>query len=162
MIWGNVVGGSSGIENTYVIEDIDGNQYTGVSVDKYTLFTATDNDVREGAVYASDGGISTGTKFIPPYYVRCGYKYVSAGKEANISCPEYDYQNIIVTIATYNTNWQQSTILKYVSIDNSLYNVVDNTKVSDITVDYENERINLGITVNEKSVLRYFIVREEE
>lgn len=61
MIYGNVVGGYSGTPKTYIIEDEYGNQVTAVVVDEVTLFTATDEDVREGKVYAGDKGVSTGT-----------------------------------------------------------------------------------------------------
>ena len=61
MICGNVVGGSSGFGKTYLLEDESGNQLTGVLVDELTIFTATDEDVVEGKVYAGDNGVSTGT-----------------------------------------------------------------------------------------------------
>lgn len=61
MICGNIVGGSSGFGKTYVIEDMDGNTYTGVVVEDITVFTAKDEDVLEGKVYAGENGVSTGT-----------------------------------------------------------------------------------------------------
>ena len=64
MIYGNIVGGVSGFGNTFIIEDVHGNQLVGVAVDELTLFTATDSDVREGKVYAGDAGVSTGTLIV--------------------------------------------------------------------------------------------------
>ncbi len=61
ILYGNVVGGSSGFGKTFLLEDESGNQLTGVVVDEVTLFTATDEDVREGKIYAGDKGVSTGT-----------------------------------------------------------------------------------------------------
>lgn len=160
-IMGNFVGSYSQMGKTFVIEDENGNELTGVITKQEVIFDATDNDVREGMTYASDSGISTGTKFIPPYYVRYGYKTVFAGKNATIVAPEYDYESLLITIATYNTSWSQSTVLTYVSVDNAVYSMEDNSKVSDIVIDHDNATINLGITVNEKSILRYFVVMED-
>lgn len=61
IIYGNIVGGSSGLGNTFLLEDEDGNQVIGVVVDEFTLFTARDNDVTAGKVYAGNNGVSTGT-----------------------------------------------------------------------------------------------------
>jgi hypothetical protein len=61
MISGNMVGTYSAIGKTFILVDENGNEITGVVVDKETVFTATDNDVREGKVYASDDGVSVGT-----------------------------------------------------------------------------------------------------
>ena len=59
-VWG-ALSGSTSESNTFIIEDSAGNQLTGVVVDEFTLFTATDEDVKEGKVYAGDSGVSTGT-----------------------------------------------------------------------------------------------------
>lgn len=61
MICGNMVGSYSSIGKTFIIVDENGNELTGVVVDKEVIFTAEDNDVREGKVYASDEGVSIGT-----------------------------------------------------------------------------------------------------
>lgn len=61
MICGNMVGSYSQIGKTFVLVDENGNEITGVIVDKEVIFTATDNDVREGKVYASNDGVSIGT-----------------------------------------------------------------------------------------------------
>lgn len=159
-ILGNATGGF-GFPRTYVITDSNGNELTGVVVGQETIFTATDNDVREGSVYAGDSGVSTGSKIIPIYYASCGKKIALANSEAVVSVPEYDYDNLIVTVSTYNINSIQSVTTTYVSVDNALYVAGSNTKVSDIIADIENEQINLGITLSEKSVIRYFVLKEE-
>ena len=61
MIYGNIVGGSSGYAKTYVIEDLEGNTYTGVVVDDIILFDATEEDLALGKVAASNSGIIVGT-----------------------------------------------------------------------------------------------------
>lgn len=60
-IAGNLVGSYNSIGKTFILVDENGNELTGVVVDQETIFTATDNDVREGKVYASDNGVSVGT-----------------------------------------------------------------------------------------------------
>ncbi len=160
-IYGNVVGGGSGLGKTFIFEDEAGNTFTGVAVDNEVVFTATDNDVREGLTYVSGNGVSTGTKIIPTYYASHGEKIVMSNKEASIYMPKYDYDSLIVTISTYNTSMSKSTVSTYVSIDNGMYTVGSNNKLSDITTDKETQQIKLGITVSEKSVLRYFVVTEE-
>ena len=160
-IMGNMIGSYSQLGRTFSFVDEDGSEVVGVITDKEQIFTATDNDVREGFVYASDAGVSTGSKVIPPYYVSCGFKIVPSGQSATISVPEYNYQNLLITITSYNTSWSKSTMLTYVSIDNSIYTIDDNSKVADIVIDGDNCLIDLGIVVNEKSVLRYFVVSED-
>lgn len=160
-ISGNMVGSYSQLGKTLVLIDENGNEIMGVVVGQETIFDATDNDVREGKTYASDAGVSVGTKVIPIYYASYGKKVVLSGREATIAIPEYDYSNLIVIISTYDTSLSQSVISTYVSVDDAMYVANGSTKVSDITVDKENEKINLGIVVNEKSTLRYVVIKEE-
>ena len=61
MISGNMVGSYSSLGKTFIIQDEDGNEITGVVVDSEVIFTATDSDVRAGKVYASNDGVSVGT-----------------------------------------------------------------------------------------------------
>ena len=61
MISGNMVGSYSQIGKTFVLVDENGNELTGVVVDQETMFTATDDDVIKGKVYASNDGVSVGT-----------------------------------------------------------------------------------------------------
>lgn len=61
VIYGNVVGGSSGLDKTFLLEDENGVQVLGVVVDEEIALTATDSDVTLGKTYANSNGISTGT-----------------------------------------------------------------------------------------------------
>ena len=61
MISGNMVGSYSQIGKTFVLVDENGNEVTGVIVGSEVIFTATDEDVRAGKVYASNDGVSVGT-----------------------------------------------------------------------------------------------------
>ena len=57
---GNMVGGNAPLKTVVIVDD-NGNECVGVVVDNFTLFTATDEDVVAGKVYAGDNGVSTGT-----------------------------------------------------------------------------------------------------
>lgn len=160
-IVGNMAGCYSPMGKTFIITDENGNELTGVITDQEQIFTATDNDVREGFVYASDSGVSIGSKVIPSYHTSYGCKIVLANKEVTISAPEYDYSDLSVIISTYDTSMAQSVLSTYVSINGAMYMAGSNVKVSDITVDRENEKINLGIALSQKSVIRYLVTREE-
>lgn len=130
------------------------------SKDPITL-TATENDIRQNTSAITNTGYTEGTKEIPSYYSSYGYKFVLAGKEATLVIHEADYKNLMVTIAPYNSSAENSVAIKYASVDNSMYETNSTSKISNITKDTENEEIKLGVTVSEKSVLRYFVVREE-
>ena len=67
MICGNMVGSYSQIGKTFIIVDEDGEELAGVIVDQQVVFNATDDDVVEGKIYASDSGVSIGTKETPSY-----------------------------------------------------------------------------------------------
>ena len=61
MIYGNVVGGNSGLGKTLLIEDENGNQVAGAVVDNITLVTATADDIKLGKTAVTEDGIVTGT-----------------------------------------------------------------------------------------------------
>lgn len=61
IIVGNMVGCYSQLGKTLTFVDADGNEVLGVITDQEVIFTATDEDVKKGKVYASDNGISVGT-----------------------------------------------------------------------------------------------------
>lgn len=159
-IYGNAVGNTAPIK-TLKIVDADGNEFVGVVTDSEVLFTATDNDVREGIVYASSEGVSTGTKNIPTYYARCGRKVVLAGKRATLTIPEYNYTNLMIIISDYNTTAEQSIVPTYISVDDGIYAADSNLKLTDVVVNTDDEQIDIGITVDNKSVIRYFVMKEE-
>lgn len=61
IIYGNVVGGGSGLGKTFLLEYEDGSQMTGIVVDELTIFTATAEDIKLGKVAGTDSGVVTGT-----------------------------------------------------------------------------------------------------
>jgi hypothetical protein len=60
MIIGNMVGGTAPIKTVKIVDE-DNNEIVGVVVDSEVVFTARDEDVLKGKVYASDDGVSVGT-----------------------------------------------------------------------------------------------------
>jgi hypothetical protein len=162
MINGNMVGGGSGFGKTFIIEDVNGNEFTGVVVEKQEVFTATDNDVREGMVYASDSGVSTGTKNIPSYNTFEGTKLVTNGSEFIIYLSYYEYTKLQAIICEYNTTLSDSVYSDKVVINDNVYNVQSTSSLSSVTIDKENKAIKLGITntSGKPCLIRYFTYKE--
>ena len=166
-IYGNMVGAYSQIGKTFVIIDESGNELTGVVTEKEQIFTATDNDVRENAVYAGDSGVSTGTKVIPAYHTHQGFRAVTAG--SNMTIPNidpkinsYDYTKLQAIICAFNTSLSDSVAAEHVCIDDNVYPVQSVASTSVISRDHNSKIINLGITNNSQTmkIIRYFMYKE--
>ena len=164
IIHGNMAGCYSPIGKTFIIEDADGNTITGVVTENEVVFTAGDNDVREGSVYASDKGVSVGTKDIPSYHTSTGRKLVKSGAKFIIPLEHYDYTELQLMICKYNTSLTNSFAVDRVGIENSIYPVESTVALSTITKDDNTSSVNLGITNNteNKFVIRYFTYKEIE
>ena len=159
-ILGNATGGF-GMPRSFVIVDENGNEFTAVTTEEVTVFDATPMDVRVDKIFASENGVQVGMKIIPSYHTTYGYRFALPGAEVKISVPEFNFSNLFITITTYNNSINESLSTTYIAIDGGMYAVGESTKISDITVDAVNEQINLGMTVAEKSVVRYLITKEE-
>ena len=137
--------------NTIQIENSDGSTILGVVTGEETIFTATDNDVREGSVYASDGGVSTGTKVIPSYHTTETFRYIPVGSDVTIPLPtlnKYDYTKLQVIICDFNENMSNSVAATKISILDKVFDVNSTNVVSNVTKDETTKSINLGITNN--------------
>jgi hypothetical protein len=112
MISGNMVGMYSTLGKTFIFEDSDGNEVTGVITEQMTILDVTDSDVRKGVIYAGDEGIRVGTQEIPPYIYalidESGLCYEVCGTSKN-----YDGVNGYVSISIYDSNY----IDKYYNIN---------------------------------------------
>ena len=164
MIYGNMVGGTGSFK-TCVLEDNNGNHVTGIVVDKEVLFTATDNDVREGFVYASNDGVSTGTKDIPAYHTTEGSKLIPVGSEiAIVGLKHYEFTKLQALVCAFNTEVSNSVATEKVSINGSVYNAGSTDVIATVSIDSANQAINLGIINNGDSpcVIRYFTYKEEQ
>jgi hypothetical protein len=166
-ISGNLVGSYSQLGKTFTLVDENGAEMLGVIVGQETIFTATDNDVRVGSVYASNEGVSTGTKIIPAYHTMQGVRLVTAGSKLIIPniIPDvdiYDYTKLQSMICLYNTSLSKSVSTEKVLIDGFIYNVQSVDPISTVTKNHESKTVELGITndSNNMLVIRYFMYKE--
>lgn len=150
---------------TVMLEDGDGNSLTAVVTGEETVFTATDNDVREGMVYASDGGVSTGTKDIPLYHTTSGVQAVPANSEFKITISKnnrYDYTELQAMTMPYKARMDQSVLVDRVVINDNVYNIGSSEIVSTVTKNINDKSIDLGIiNGNTPSIIRFFSYKEE-
>ena len=166
-ISGNLVGSYSQIGKTFILEDSDGNEITGVVVGQEVVFTATDNDVREGYVYASDGGVSVGTKNIPAYRTYKESYLIFAGEEFSIPLSTYnlyDYTKLQCIIAKFNSTLEDSVYTDKIAIDDCVYNVNSTEVLSNITKNIAAQSIDFNIMNNSENdyIVHYILYREEE
>lgn len=164
-IYGNMVGGA-GLAQSYIIEDSDGKQLTAVMVDKDTTFDATENDIREGKVAATEKGVVTGTKVIPAYHTTQGAQIIPSGSTVMIttlkSMDLYDYTKLQAILCEFNTTIEDSVFAVKVSIDNHVYNVLSTESLSDVVKNASDKTIEFGVTneTDNPQVLRYFTYKE--
>lgn len=113
MISGNMIGMYSTIGKTFIFNDSDGNEVTGVITDQMVIFDVTDSDVRKGVVYAGNEGVSTGTLEVPPYTYaminQTGLCYEVFGTSKN-----YDGVAGYVAISKYSADY----LNKYCNVNN--------------------------------------------
>jgi hypothetical protein len=166
MISGNMVGSYSQMGKTFIITDESGAEITGVIVGQEVLFDATDNDVREGKTYASDIGVSTGTKFIPSYVTSEGYVLITNGNQFVIKMlaedDKYDFTKLQLIICPYNSSIEKSVAAEKIGINEGVYAVNSTELLATVTKDNETKTINLGLTNDSGKpyVLRYFTYKE--
>lgn len=164
-IVGNMAGCYSPLGKTVVIVDQEGNELMGVVTQQEQVFTATDNDVREGLTYASDDGVSTGTKVIPAYHTTETFRYIPDGDEFVIPMAGldlYDYTKLQAVICSFNTSMSDSVSAEKVSILDKVYNVGSTIEIANVFKDSDNKQIDLGVTNNSghPCVIRAFTYKE--
>lgn len=104
-ISGSLVGSYSQLGKTFIFEDSDGNELTGVITEQMTILDVTDSDVRKGVIYAGDEGISVGTLEMPTYiyalidesnlcYEVCGTSNNHDGANGYVAIVRYDQSYI--------------------------------------------------------------------
>ena len=150
---------------SYVLANADGTKkiYAQLSSKQPITLTATENDIRLGSTAITNGGYTEGSKEIPAYYSDTGTKIIQAGDEVILKLEKsrYNYTRIQVTLSKYNSSISNSVEVVSSSIDDSVYEAKSTIKLSDITIDDNTQSIIFGITADEKSVLRYFTMKEE-
>ena len=165
-IYGNTVGVTGGLPKSFLLETDDGVQLVGVTVGKETVFDATDNDVREGKIYAGDNGISTGTKVIPSYHTLAGKRKIISGTTFEIPIHNllnlYDFTEFQATICEYNNSVAESVATVKVVIDEKVYATNSTEVIAVVAKDSDNQKINLEL-INESEnpyLIRYFLYKE--
>ena len=166
MISGNMVGSYSQMGKTLLLVDEDGNEITGVVVNQETVFTAHDNDVREGMVYASECGVSTGTKDIPAYKTTQSSILVLPGEAFSIPLSHYDkynYTKLQAIITKFNTSVSDSVFTEKIVFEDCVYLVNSLTKVSDVLKNIDAKSIDLNLTndTDDMYMIHYFTYKEE-
>lgn len=165
-ILGNAVG-AFGFPKTYILIDENGNELTGVYVESETIFTATDNDVRKGMVYASDVGVSIGTNDIPTYRTTAGSVIIDPG--ANFSIPisdynKYDYTvfQCMISLVDFD-DMNNSVNTSMIALNDGVYQVNSIEKLASVSKNTETLSIDLNITNDTENyyVIYYFTYREE-
>ena len=164
-IAGNMIGSYSQLGKTFIITDESGVEYVGVVTDKEVIFDATDNDVREGSVYASDEGVSTGTKVIPSYHTAHGARIITENANFSVKIADldrYDYTALHGIICSYNTTLTNSVSAEKVVLYDAVYPVQSTEAISTVVKDDETKSIVLGITndTTQMKVFRYMTYKE--
>lgn len=161
MISGNMIGGTAPIKTVKIVDE-DGVEILGVVVDQEQIFTATDNDVRAGSVYAGDSGVSTGTKDIPPYHTTEGERVITNGSKFVITIPNYDYTKLQAIICSFNTSLDNSVSAEQIVVNDNVYDVHSTDSLSVVQKDGDNLRIDLGITNTSGNIylIRYITYKE--
>lgn len=152
------------IPKSYIFVDDNGNEFAGTFVSQETVFNATENDVREGKVFASELGVKTGTKFIPSYVVSEGYTVVTENSEFAIKNLKhlYDFTRLQALICPYANSFAESVSTEKVAINTDVYAANSNESLSKITTDDTNRWIKLNITNTSGKIylIRYFTYKE--
>lgn len=159
-----VGGGGDDGTNTYILVDENGYEVPAVLVDEEVTLTATPNDIRIGATAVTEQGVVTGEKEIPGYITTEGKRVVKTGDPLEILMfsDKYKYSKLLVLVCEYNTTVTDSVSAVMVVIDNHIYEAGSTTPLAEVTVDSENQSINLGlINESDKSlVMRYMSIKE--
>lgn len=147
---------------TYMLVTTDGQEIPAVLVGEETLFTATENDIREGAVAATSKGVTVGTKVIPSYNTYEGIRVVTPGSQYKIDNIYDGYTKLQALVCAYNTSLSDSVSTEKVAINDKVYNVLSTDSISTVEQKDAEGAINLGITNESDSlkILRYFYYKE--
>ena len=163
-ISGNLVGSYSQIGKTFILEDSDGNEFTGVITENVVIFDADpQTDIREGKMAVTDMGIVTGEAFIPNYVTYTGTTVIANGKPFTLSIKDnYNYTKLQAIICNYNTNLTDSVGAEKVVLDDQVFEVKSTTALSSVVKDSEKNLIDFGITntSGKMCLIRYFMYKE--
>ena len=152
---------------SYVLQNAEGTdqKYAQLASEDPISLTATENDIRVNTSAITEKGYTEGSKDIPAYHSARGIKAISADSAINLVAEEnalFSYTKFQASLALYSNSLSESVQVDKVTVDDSLYKANTTTKLSDLSVDYENKAVDFGITNGDTiAVMRYFIMREE-
>lgn len=150
--------------SAYLLVDQNGYELKAALVDSDAELTATSNDIRVGTTAVTDDGVTTGDKFIPAYHTTEGVKIVLGGHRFEISeLSDCRFTKLQILICEFNSTIENSVSTEKVCIERKVYDVNSTDPVSEISVDENDNIIDLGITNTETTmrIMRYFLYREE-
>lgn len=155
-------GGSGSDDKMFILLDEDGTEYPAVVVSEETVFDATANDIREGKIAATEDGVTVGTKDIPAYHTREGYRIITNGSNFILSVPEYEYTKLQAVFCPFSKSLASSVAAEKVAIENCVYPVQSTVAESSITVNTDKGGIEFNITNNSGSMylIRYILYKE--
>lgn len=154
------------VPKTYVLMDQNGREVVATYVDEETIFDATENDVREGKVFANETGVVTGTKFIPSYVVAEGVKVIPAGSKFAITHlsdnDRHKFTKLQAAMCDFNTSLSDSVSTYMISVLGAVYAVQSTTPIANVVSDDATLSIDFGIIndTNKPKILRYFTYKE--
>ena len=166
-IMGNVVGGAAPLK-TLIIEDANGTEMVGVVTGEEVVFTANSaKDIREGTVAATEEGIVTGSKRIPPYDTTRSSRLIWPNESFSVPLSDYnkyDYTQFQCVIAKRNTSAQDSVAVDRVGVYDNVYMANSTESLSQITKNTETQSVDLNIVNNTEDMyyIHYFTFKEEE
>ena len=150
---------------TFILVDKDGNEYPAVYVDSDTVITATPNDIRKGTTAITAEGVVEGEKVIPAYITTEGYTAVPENSEFYIPMPngKQDFTKLQCIICPFVGSIDDSVSAEKVVINDAVYIVNSNEKVSTVTTDSAVRTIKLGFvnSSDKPYLIRYFTYKEE-
>lgn len=155
------------VPKTYILEDPGGGEVVGVLVEQETIFDATENDVREGKIFASELGVKTGTKVIPSYNTTEGIALAPAGSICSITLRHHDlykFTKLQALICEFNSSINNSVATVMVSVDGNVYETRSTEVVALVTTNDATKTINLGVKnkTDKPLIIRYFTYKEIE
>ena len=164
MIYGNPSGGF-GFPKTFILQDENGNEFTGVVVDSRTVFDATPKDVKIGKTFASDSGVGVGTD-TKTYRTEHASYLIFPNEQFSIPMEkynQYDYTQFQAMISVFNTTKFDSVLITKVSLYDSVYDVNSNHKLSDVTKNTATKSVDLNIIndTNDVYIIHYNTYKEE-
>lgn len=165
MISGNMVGSYSQIGKTFILQDENGNEVTGVVVDQATVFDATVADVRIGKTFASDEGVQQGENTIT-YRTEQGTACILPGEDYTIPLSahdSYDYTKLQCIVTKYTEDVNNRMAAYKIVLNNSVYEVNSSVALSTVTKNSETKSIDFNIAndTNDIYVIHYFTYKEE-